>query len=135
MSRYPLPRSETKTAILEKALTLWPEIAPPDARRDGRAPTVGDLYPLIVEEGVGLRPEREGGIRIEAEWVEANGVKAPVVFHYGFVARFAFADEVWNTEFSAHRHGSSGFESSWGSAAMAVELLEKVLKNETGSSA
>ncbi|KAJ7719215.1 D-amino-acid oxidase [Mycena olivaceomarginata] len=112
---YPLPRSESKTAILEKALALWPEIAPPDARRDGRAPTVGDLYPLIVEEGVGLRPEREGGIRIEAEWVEANGVKAPVVFHYG--------------------HGSSGFESSWGSAAMAVELLEKVLKNETGSSA
>ncbi|KAF7373132.1 D-amino-acid oxidase [Mycena sanguinolenta] len=103
---YPAPREKTKTAILEKALALWPEIVPPHARRD-RDPTVADLYPIIVEEGAGLRPQRDDGIRIEAEWVEANGVKAPVVFHYG--------------------HGSSGFESSWGSAYMAVDLMEKVM--------
>ncbi|KAF7350767.1 D-aspartate oxidase [Mycena sanguinolenta] len=103
---YPLPREETKRAILGKALALWPEIAPPHARKD-RSPTVADLYPIIVEDGVGLRPHRDDGIRIEAEWVEANGVTAPVVFNYG--------------------HGAYGFESSWGSAYMAVDLLEKVL--------
>ncbi|KAJ6457700.1 D-amino-acid oxidase [Mycena sanguinolenta] len=103
---YPGPREKTKTAILEKALALWPEIAPPDVRKD-RAPTVGDLEPIIVEDGVGLRPHRSDGIRIEAEWFEANGVTAPVVFHYG--------------------HGWAGFESSWGSAYMAVDLLEKVM--------
>ncbi|KAF8202078.1 hypothetical protein K438DRAFT_1581678 [Mycena galopus ATCC 62051] len=106
---YPLPREETKTAILEKALALWPEIAPPQARKD-RVPTIQDLYPIIVEDGLGLRPHRNEGIRIEAEWVEANDAKAPVVFNYG--------------------HGAYGFESSWGSASMAVELMEEVLKSE-----
>ncbi|KAJ7908233.1 D-amino-acid oxidase [Mycena leptocephala] len=105
---YPLPREETKIAIMEKALALWPEIAPPEARKN-RAPTIQDLYPIIVEDGLGLRPHRNEGIRIEAEWVEANGVKAPVVFNYG--------------------HGGYGFESSWGSASMAVELMEEVLKS------
>ncbi|KAJ6617117.1 D-amino-acid oxidase [Mycena sp. CBHHK59/15] len=104
---YPLPRPETKRAIMEKALALWPDIAPPEVRKE-RAPTVEDLIPLIVEEGLGLRPHRDAGIRIDVEWVEAHGAKAPVVFHYG--------------------HGSFGFESSWGSASMAVELLEKTLK-------
>ncbi|KAJ7120239.1 D-amino-acid oxidase [Mycena epipterygia] len=87
---YPLPRPETKIAIMEKALALWPEIAPP-------------------EEGLGLRPHRNDGIRLEVEWVEAHGAKAPVVFHYG--------------------HGAYGFESSWGSATMAVELMEDALKS------
>ncbi|KAJ7722839.1 D-aspartate oxidase [Mycena metata] len=104
---YPLPREETKIAIMEKALALWPEIAPPEARKD-RVPTIEDLYPILVEEGLGLRPHREDGIRIESQWVETNGVKAPVVFHYG--------------------HGAYGFESSWGSASMAVDLMEEVLK-------
>ncbi|KAJ6469204.1 D-amino-acid oxidase [Mycena vitilis] len=105
---YPLPREETKTAILEKALALWPEIAPPEARQD-RAPTIQDLYPIIVEDGLGLRPHRNEGIRIEVEWVEAHGAKAPVVFHYG--------------------HGAYGFESSWGSASVAVELMEHALSS------
>ncbi|KAJ7118010.1 hypothetical protein C8R43DRAFT_1099238 [Mycena crocata] len=101
---FPLPRPETKLAIMEKALALWPEIAPPEARTD-RNPTVGDLYPIIVEDGLGLRPHRKDGIRLE---VEANAARAPVVFHYG--------------------HGAYGFESSWGSASMAVELMENALK-------
>ncbi|KAF8158813.1 FAD dependent oxidoreductase [Mycena galopus ATCC 62051] len=36
---YPIPREETKIQILEKALALWPEIAPPEARKD-RVPTI-----------------------------------------------------------------------------------------------
>ncbi|KAJ7628798.1 hypothetical protein FB45DRAFT_834771 [Roridomyces roridus] len=104
---YPLPRQETKVAIMEKALALWPEIAPPEVRKE-RKPTIEDLYPIFVEDGLGLRPHREQGIRLEVEWMESNSAKAPVVFHYG--------------------HGAYGFESSWGSASMAVELLENALK-------
>ncbi|KAJ7234450.1 hypothetical protein C8J57DRAFT_1195332 [Mycena rebaudengoi] len=105
---YPAPRSETKRAIMEKALSLWPEIAPPEIRKE-RKPTVEDLIPIIVEDGLGLRPHRPQGIRIEVEWVQANKAKAPVIFHYG--------------------HGAYGFESSWGSASMAVQLMEKSLKS------
>ncbi|KAK7055611.1 D-amino-acid oxidase [Favolaschia claudopus] len=61
---YPLPREATKKAIMENALALWPEIAPPEARKD-RTPTIEDLYPIIVEDGLGLRPHRNEGIRIE----------------------------------------------------------------------
>ncbi|KAJ6597793.1 D-amino-acid oxidase [Mycena vulgaris] len=104
---YPLPRPETKLAIMEKALALWPEIAPPEVRKE-RTPTVEDLLPIIVEDGLGLRPHRKDGIRLEVEWVESHGAKAPVVFHYG--------------------HGGSGFESSWGSASMAMALMEDALE-------
>ncbi|KAJ7468772.1 hypothetical protein FB451DRAFT_381682 [Mycena latifolia] len=104
---YPLPRPEIKLAILEKALAVWPEIAPSEVRNE-RAPTVEDLLPIIVEEGVGFRPKRKDGIRLEVDWVEARGARAPVVFNYG--------------------HGAAGFEASWGSASIAVELLENALK-------
>ncbi|KAJ7446595.1 D-amino-acid oxidase [Mycena latifolia] len=104
---YPLPRPETKQAIMENALRLWPEIAPPEVRKV-RKPTVEDLIPIIVEDGVGLRPHRDEGIRIDVQWVEAGKAKAPVLLHYG--------------------HGAYGFESSWGSATMAVDLLEKSLE-------
>ncbi|KAJ7230163.1 hypothetical protein GGX14DRAFT_410069 [Mycena pura] len=104
---YPLPRPETKTEIMQKALSLWPEIAPPEARKNGRRPTIEDLYPIFVEDVLGLRPSREQGIRLEVKWIEAKGVKSPVVFNYG--------------------HGGYGFESSWGSASMAVELMETAL--------
>ncbi|KAF7369798.1 D-aspartate oxidase [Mycena venus] len=105
---YPAPREETKIAILEKALALWPEISPPEARKD-RVPTIEDLYPIVVEEGLGLRPRRNGGIRLAIEWIEAQAIKAPVVFNYG--------------------HEGSGFESSWGSASIALELMEEALKS------
>ncbi|KAJ7628792.1 hypothetical protein FB45DRAFT_1080049 [Roridomyces roridus] len=48
-----------------------------------RKPTIEDLYPIVVEDGLGLRPHREQGICLEVEWVESNSSKAPVVFHYG----------------------------------------------------
>ncbi|KAJ7773836.1 D-aspartate oxidase [Mycena metata] len=111
---YPLPREETKIAIMETALAYWPEIAPPPARKD-RTPTIEDLLPIIVEEGVGFRPHRKEGIRIEAQWVAVNGFSAPVVFNYG--------------------HGSSGFESSWGSASMAIQLMEEVLETAAATAA
>ncbi|KAH7102135.1 D-amino-acid oxidase [Auriculariales sp. MPI-PUGE-AT-0066] len=67
---YPLPRPEVAEDILQRALTLAPYIAPPEARADGRTPTVEDVKSIIVEHGCGFRPARKGGIRIEREWRE-----------------------------------------------------------------
>ncbi|KAI0053121.1 D-amino-acid oxidase [Auriscalpium vulgare] len=106
---YPVPRPETTLDILSRGLALCPELAPPTVRAE-RAPTVDDLKPLIIEEGCGLRPGRKGGIRLEAEWFalpEAGGRKVPVVHNYG--------------------HGGYGFQTSWGSASVALEILEKEL--------
>ncbi|KAL1715116.1 hypothetical protein EV715DRAFT_256573 [Schizophyllum commune] len=111
---YPAPRPETAEDILRRGFELCPELAPPEIRAQ-RTPTIDDVRPLILMNGCGLRPARAGGIRLETEWVDAPkgtnvGVegKTPVVFNYG--------------------HAGYGFQSSWGSASIAVGLLEKALK-------
>ncbi|KAL1743018.1 FAD dependent oxidoreductase [Schizophyllum fasciatum] len=120
---YPAPRPATTEDILRRALELCPELVPPEVRsskaKEG-APTVDDLRPLIVMEGCGLRPAREGGIRLEVEWVAAGGGasdgeerRTPVVYNYG--------------------HAGYGFQSSWGSASIAVGLVEKALTEGPGS--
>ncbi|KIK70227.1 hypothetical protein GYMLUDRAFT_213420 [Collybiopsis luxurians FD-317 M1] len=112
---YPKPRQEITERILAKALRLYPDIAPPEIRAK-REPTVDDLRPLIVDVGVGLRPYRHGGVRVGVEWMEQSsspiiekGRKIPVIFNYG--------------------HGGNGYQSSWGSATIALEYLEDALKN------
>jgi len=94
---YPKPRPETKIAILKRAIALSPELAPPGTKN----PTYEDLVPLIIEEGCGLRPGREGGIRLERETV--SGI--PVVHNYG--------------------HAGYGYQASWGSASVALKLLNE----------
>ncbi|KAH9932225.1 D-amino-acid oxidase [Fomitopsis serialis] len=102
---YPAARPETTEDILQRCLAFCPELAPPEIRAQ-RAPTVDDLRALILEAGVGLRPARKGGLRLEVEWVTnpRGNVKIPMVFNYG--------------------HSGSGFQSSWGSAEVALELME-----------
>jgi len=108
---YPAPRPETTEDILKRCLALYPELAPPEIRAV-RAPTIDDLRPLIVEEGVGLRPARKSGLRLETEWIDGrqDQGKVPMVFNYG--------------------HSGSGFQSSWGSASVALGLLEDALKTK-----
>ncbi|KAF7323833.1 Nuclear export factor [Mycena kentingensis (nom. inval.)] len=109
---YPIPRPETTQDILQRGFALCPELAPPEIRAQ-REPTVEDLKPIIIEEGCGLRPARKGGIRLEVEWVAApgpNAVKVPVVHNYG--------------------HGGYGYQSSWGSADIALDLLEHALTEQ-----
>ncbi|KAJ6590474.1 D-amino-acid oxidase [Mycena vulgaris] len=104
---YPVPRPETTLDILKRGFALCPELAPPEIRAQ-REPVFEDLQPIIIEEGCGLRPGRKGGIRLEVEWVEnQDQKKVPVVFNYG--------------------HGGYGYQSSWGSATLALELLEQAL--------
>jgi len=105
---YPLARPETTEDILLRCLALCPELAPPEIRAQ-RAPTVDDIRSLIIEVGCGFRPARTGGIRLDVEWTTSrrDDKKVPVVFNYG--------------------HAGAGFESSWGSASIAVDLLEEAL--------
>ncbi|KAF2681069.1 D-amino-acid oxidase-like protein [Lentithecium fluviatile CBS 122367] len=69
-------------------------------------PELGEPKNLqVISHNVGLRPSRKGGPRIELEkW--SNGV--PVVHNYG--------------------HAGAGFQSSWGTAARTLELVQKVLE-------
>ncbi|KAJ7336451.1 D-amino-acid oxidase [Mycena albidolilacea] len=104
---YPTPRHETTQDILKRGFALCPELAPPEIRAQ-REPVLEDLQPIIIEEGCGLRPARKGGIRLEVEWASVQDQKkVPVVFNYG--------------------HGGYGYQSSWGSATLALELLEQAL--------
>ncbi|KAG9119496.1 hypothetical protein FRC07_005455 [Ceratobasidium sp. 392] len=109
---YPYPRAETVDNIIRRALALSPLIAPPESRAGDRTPTVEDVKSIIVESGCGLRPGRKGGIRLERgeiEYLEGEGSKSiPVVYNYG--------------------HGGQGYQSSWGTAERAVELVEETLK-------
>lgn len=106
---YPTPRSETTRSILERCLELCPELVPPEVRdKDpSRQFTIADVEPIILEEGCGLRPARKDGIRLESEVVEGSSRKAIVVHNYG--------------------HGGYGYQSSWGSATMALDLLAQAL--------
>ncbi|KAI0084754.1 D-amino-acid oxidase [Irpex rosettiformis] len=103
---YPIARPSTTTAILERALALCPELASPEIRAE-RKGVVDDLRPLILEEGCGFRPARKGGVRIEAETLKINGREVPIIHNYG--------------------HGGGGFQSSWGTASIAFDLLTKSL--------
>ncbi|KAI0938425.1 hypothetical protein AcV5_000111 [Taiwanofungus camphoratus] len=105
---YPVARLETTEDILQRCLALWPEIAPPYVRAE-RTPTVDDLRPLILEEGCGFRPARKGGIRLGVEWIDGRkgNSKIPMVFNYG--------------------HSGGGYQSSWGTASIALDLLEQAL--------
>ncbi|GAA5978875.1 hypothetical protein JCM11641_003598 [Rhodosporidiobolus odoratus] len=102
----PKPRSELARRIQEPCLALCPELLPPD-KRGG---TTAD--PDIVEDAVGLRPTREGGIRLEADSIDVEGRPLPVVHNYG--------------------HGGYGYQSSWACAEAAVDLVK--IELQKGSS-
>ncbi|KAL4251974.1 DAMOX/DASOX family protein [Abortiporus biennis] len=107
---FPVARHSTTLEILARGLALCPEIAPPEIR-SGRTPTVDDLLPILLEEGCGFRPARKGGIRLGVEWINGGKSKSkiPLVFNYG--------------------HGGGGYQSSWGSAEIALDLLSKALED------
>lgn len=73
----PNPRADMTRRIKERCLALQPELLPPDKRYGG---TIDDLQ--VVQEAVGLRPTREGGIRLETETLrESRGA------HYDLMSK------------------------------------------------
>ncbi|KAF2189187.1 FAD dependent oxidoreductase [Zopfia rhizophila CBS 207.26] len=78
--------------IMERCCKLCPELGKPE-----------DLK--VIAHGVGLRPSRKGGPRIEVEKL-SNGV--PVVHNYG--------------------HAGAGYQSSWGTAEKVMKMVKKALE-------
>jgi D-amino-acid oxidase len=83
--------------ILQRAVDFCPSLAP-------KTGTVAELS--IIRHGVGLRPMREGGIRLEKEKIG----KEWVVHNYG--------------------HAGYGYQSSWGSAWEAERLVLEILEKD-----
>jgi D-amino-acid oxidase len=81
-STFTCSRPETTTEILQRALALCPDLAPPEVRAQ-RAPTVDDLRSIVIEEGCGFRPSRKGGVRLDVDWVQGAKGRIPLVFNYG----------------------------------------------------
>ncbi|KAG8995401.1 hypothetical protein FRB94_009714 [Tulasnella sp. JGI-2019a] len=113
---YPHARPEMTKSILERTLALCPELVPPEERAKhaddpNHVFTTADLEPIVIETGCGLRPARKGGIRLESEVVHGSRRKAIVVYNYG--------------------HGGYGYQSSWGSANIAVNLMKDALGKQS----
>ncbi|KAJ7834514.1 D-amino-acid oxidase [Mycena leptocephala] len=99
---HPTSRPETVKLIKERGIVAYPELLPPNKREN---PNIEDLD--VVEECVGLRPTRKGGVRLEVTSLNVGDKSVPVVHNYG--------------------HGGAGYQSSWGSAKFAVDLLKSVV--------
>lgn len=85
---------ELAARIMERAVKACPALT----RGSGK---VEDLD--VIRHGVGLRPVREGGARIEKELLNASNTW--VVHNYG--------------------HGGAGYQCSYGCAQAAVKLVEE----------
>ncbi|KAJ7753957.1 D-amino-acid oxidase [Mycena maculata] len=99
---HPTSRPETVKSIKERGISVYPELLPPGKRENQN---INDLD--VVEECVGLRTTRKGGLRLEATLLDFEGKTIPVVHNYG--------------------HGGGGYQSSWASANRAIELLHASL--------
>lgn len=80
--------------IMKRVTDLDPEMA------DGKGIAGLD----VIKHSVGLRPVREGGIRLEKEVIDGQ----KVVHDYG--------------------HGGYGYQSSWACARAAVKLIHEALQ-------
>ncbi|EPE28508.1 Nucleotide-binding protein [Glarea lozoyensis ATCC 20868] len=88
------PDPNTAMRIMKRAVELCPQLT------GGKGIEALD----VVRHGVGLRPLRTGGVRIEKERVDGGWV----VHNYG--------------------HGGWGYQASYGCAGEAVDLVEEALK-------
>ncbi|EEH22649.2 hypothetical protein PABG_04860 [Paracoccidioides brasiliensis Pb03] len=98
------PDPSLAVRIMKRCVELCPDLV----GKDGNGKQRGIEGLDIIRHGVGLRPLREGGVRLEAERI--GGV--PVVHNYG--------------------HGGFGYQASWGCSMAAVRVVEEVLEKEKG---
>ncbi|CZR63596.1 probable D-aspartate oxidase [Phialocephala subalpina] len=82
---------ETRDVILQRVATMFPQILNAEGKFD------------VVEDIVGRRPTRRGGLRLEVEWVGEADASRKIVHAYGA--------------------GGRGYELSWGVAKEVVELV------------
>lgn len=96
----PMPDPNLATRIMKRAIAARPELV-------GKGQGIEGLD--IIRHGVGLRPVREGGPRVEADNV--SGVA--IVHNYG--------------------HGGYGYQTSFGCAKDAVKLVNDALSRKGGA--
>lgn len=94
----PLPDPNLANRIMRRAIEISPQLV-------GKGQGIDGLD--IVRHGVGLRPLREGGPRIEKDQVD--GVK--IVHNYG--------------------HGGFGYQASYGCAMAAISLIKETLQSKS----
>lgn len=96
------PDPNLANRIMKRAIALRPQLVPEGAGIEALS---------VIRHGVGLRPMRDGGIRLEKEVITGpDGRKVPVVHNYG--------------------HGGYGYQSSWGCAQVAVKLVGEALQQK-----
>jgi hypothetical protein len=135
-TRHPTSRPATVKEIKERGIEAYPELLPAD-KRDKR--DINDLE--VIEECVGLRPTRKGGIRLETTTLSRPILAFPVVFRsLNFRRGRQYCSDytqLWvsaelllltATELKLSRHGGAGYQASWGSARRAVDLLKSMVK-------
>ncbi|CAG8440213.1 1524_t:CDS:10 [Acaulospora morrowiae] len=89
---------EISEAIIQRCLTLRPDLLPP-----------GQSKLTIKGYGVGLRPCREGGARLDCEWIASKKFDKNVLLCHNY------------------GHGGAGFQTSYGSAKHIIKLMEDKL--------
>ncbi|PGG97101.1 D-amino-acid oxidase [Blastomyces parvus] len=93
------PDQSTAVRIMKRCVDLCPNLVGKD--ENGKQRGIEGLD--IIRHGVGLRPLRDGGVRMEAETIG----DVTVVHNYG--------------------HGGFGYQASWGCSAAAVEMIMEAL--------
>lgn len=93
----PNPDPNLAVRIMKRCLTVSPELVWPGQGIEGLD---------IIRHGVGLRPMREGGVRVEKEKIDGNWV----VHNYG--------------------HGGYGYQASFGCSLAAIKEVEAALQRK-----
>ncbi|CAG8554183.1 6598_t:CDS:2 [Cetraspora pellucida] len=93
------PDAKIADRIIERCLSTRPDLLPE-----------GETKLNIKRHGVGLRPVRKNGIRIEAEWIlsEKTGKKILLCHNYG--------------------HGGYGWQSSYGASLHVIQTVKQTLR-------
>lgn len=89
--------------IMTRAIKLCPDLVP-----EGK----GVEALSVIRHGVGLRPMRSNGIRLEKETISNDdGEKVNVVHNYG--------------------HGGAGYQTSYGVAAIVIKLVDEAVQSRS----
>ncbi|KAJ2686429.1 hypothetical protein IWW39_003652 [Coemansia spiralis] len=99
---------QTTQRILQRTLALEPSLLPPSMLGLSESERVRELQASVIYVGVGFRPMREGGVRLEAqEYVDSVSAKPFTVIHcYG--------------------HAGFGYQTSLGYARRVREMIESM---------
>jgi glycine/D-amino acid oxidase-like deaminating enzyme len=112
---YPYPRPDTTEDILKRALEICPGLKPanqsaaslhPESTSQNTAPSRqgSPLSGMVIDQLVGFRPSRRDGVRLEyGPNLNLGSEPTTVVYNYG--------------------HGGAGWQSCWGTADDAAELV------------